>query len=121
MKRIGLVSFVIILALSAFFGCKEKGTEAKPTGIELRFRGCITFGAYVFIDGEVQGTYTTEQPSEIEIAAGPHSLYVRSNLYVSGDTFFCWTQDIDVQQDKMLPVTLSCPGNKCTPQGGGGQ
>jgi hypothetical protein len=118
MKRIGLVFLLIILALFALFGCKDKGTEAKVTGIELRFRNCLTFEAWVWIDGEYQGSYTSEQPSTIELASGAHSLFARSNMFVSGDTTFCWTTDVDVTQDKVARVLLDCPGHKCTPQGG---
>jgi hypothetical protein len=114
MKRIGLVFLMTVLALFALFGCKEKGTEAKVTGIELRFRGCLTFEAWVWIDDEYQGSYTSEQPSTIELPSGAHTLYARSNMFVSGDTMFCWTTDFSVVQDKVVQVYLDCPGNKCT-------
>ena len=124
MRRVGIASVVMLLALFALFGCnKETGSEAKVTGIELHFDSCLTFSAWVWIDDNYQGTFTDEQPTVIEMSAGQHVLYARSNIFVdqSSDTIFCWTQDFNVASNELLPVRLNCHGHRCEAAGGGAQ
>jgi len=119
MKRIGIASMMIMLALVMVYGCKQQSTEAQVTGIELQFSGCLTFEAWLWVDGEFQGSYTSEQPSTIPVAAGARSLYIRSNMFVTGDTMYCWDEQVTVEDGKVTAVTLPCAGHKCVSQGGG--
>lgn len=121
MRRVGVASVLMLLALFVLFGCKQTGTAAKVTGIELHFDSCLTFSAWVWIDDNYEGTFTDEQPTVIEIPAGAHVLYARSNIYVdqSSDTIFCWTQNVNVEKDEVQPVRLNCHGHRCEAAGGG--
>jgi len=124
MRRVGVASVVMVLALFVLFGCgKETGSEAKVTGIELRFDSCLTFSAWVWIDDNYEGTFTDEQPTVLEIPAGEHVLYARSNMFVNqtSDTVFCWTENFNVSQDEVTLVRLNCHGHRCEAAGGGAQ
>jgi hypothetical protein len=122
MRRVGVVSLLMLLALFAFFGCKETGSEAKTTGVEIHFDSCFTFAAWIWVDNNYEGTFTDEQPALLELPAGSHDLFVRSNMFVdqSSDTVFCWRQSFDVTQNEVKILRLNCHGHRCEANTGGG-
>ncbi len=122
MRRVGIASLLLLLALFAFFGCKETGSEAQTTGVEIRWDSCFTFAAWIWVDDNYQGTFTDEQPALLDIPAGSHDLYVRSNMFVdqSSDTVFCWRQTFSVEQNEVTQLRLNCHGHRCQAAGGGG-
>jgi hypothetical protein len=113
MFRVGaLLSIVLILAM--LFGCSDKTSEAKPTGVEIAFANCVTFLANVFIDDNLVGQFSSERPWFIDVAAGSHTLYVESNVdVVSSNTRFCWTQDFSVSDNNTTEILLDCDGHTC--------
>ncbi len=117
MFRVG--AFVLIaLVLSLSLGCNEKTSEAQETGLELGFMNCITFNAWVFIDGQsaenLKGSYSSERAWFIDVAAGNHTLYVESNLVVSaGNTKFCWTENFSVADGQVTYLTMDCDSTVC--------
>ncbi len=111
MTRVGAFA-LLILFVSLVVGCSEKTASVQETGIRLGFSNCLTFAAWVWIDGYYVGTYTSEQPSLIDVTAGGHTLFVRGNIVV-GDSSFCWTQDFSVSEEQVTEVTLDCVGAKC--------
>jgi hypothetical protein len=113
MFRIGaLLSIVLILAL--LVGCSDKTSEAKPTGVEIAFANCVTFNANVFIDDNYIGSFSSERPWFIDVAAGGHSMYVESNLVVvAPNTKFCWTQSFNVTDGATTNILLDCDSGAC--------
>jgi len=111
MVRIG--AFVLtVLILCLLLGCSEKTTESVQTGLELSFMNCFSFNAWVWIDGDYKGAFTSERPSVIEVAEGSHTLYAKSNIVVA-DSFFCWTQDFSVSGGEVTDLQLDCAGHGC--------
>jgi len=113
MKRIGIV--LVILLLVSAYSCGEKDTEeVKQTGLELNFTNCITFAVWLWIDGEYQGTYTSDESNFIPLSAGSHSLYAQSNLVLTEtNEYFCWSKDFNVKDGEIAYMTLDCEGNTC--------
>lgn len=111
MARLGAFVALIVL-LSLLFGCAEKTTSVQQTGLELRFANCLTFAAWVWVDGSYVGTYTSDQPNEIDVAPGSHSLFVRGNTVVA-DTSYCWTTSFSVSDGELTRLVLDCVGAKC--------
>jgi len=115
MARVG--AFVLmILFVSLLIGCSEKTSSVQNTGINLTFANCLSFAAWVWVDGSYMGTYTTEVPNLIEVPAGGHSLFVRGNIVVS-DTSYCWTSNFSVSDGQVTAVVLDCVGAKCSNPG----
>lgn len=111
MARVGAFAAITLL-IALMIGCAEKTSSTEQTGLELVFDNCITFAAWVWIDGEYVGTFTSEQPSVIELAAGGHSIFARSNMVV-GDSSYCWTRSFSVSDGQTTEVVLDCVGARC--------
>jgi hypothetical protein len=106
---------LIALVLSPSFGCSDKTSEAKPTGLQLGLANCLTFNAVVFIDDNYIGSFSSERAWFIDVAAGAHTLYVKGNLIVvSTNTSFCWTQDFNVADGQITVVDLDCNTGVCS-------
>lgn len=111
MARVGAFAALTLL-IALLIGCSEKTSSTEQTGAELVFENCITFSAWVWIDDEYVGAFTSEQPSVIALGAGAHSLFARSNMVV-GDTSYCWTRTFSVSDGQTTEVTLDCVGARC--------
>jgi hypothetical protein len=111
MVRLG-VFVSLVLFVSLLIGCSEKATSVQETGLDLRFANCLTFSAWVWIDGGYMGSYTSEQPNIIDVPAGGHTLFVRGNIVVA-DTSYCWTGNFRVSEGQITTVVLDCRGAKC--------
>jgi hypothetical protein len=111
MVRIG--AFVlIILVLGMWLGCGGKPASVQQTGLNLTFPHCGTFEASLWIDNDYVGSFTSEQPSLIDVKPGGHTLYAKSNM-VQGDSFFCWTTSFNITSQKITFVRLDCTGHGC--------
>jgi hypothetical protein len=111
MARIGAFGFVM-LALLLVLGCGGKPASVQETGLDLSFPHCYSFEAWVWIDDNYIGSFTSEQPSRIDLAPGSHTLYAKSNIVVA-DSFFCWTTSFNITQDEITFVSLDCYGHGC--------
>ncbi len=111
MARIGAFAALTIL-IALLIGCSEKTSSTEQTGLELNFAHCLTFSAWVWIDGEYVGAFTSEQPSIIEMGSGGHTLFARSNMVVA-DTSYCWTTSFNVSDGQTTEVILDCVGARC--------
>lgn len=112
MKRIGVISIILILLF--IISCGEEEEGPKRTGVEIRFQNCLTFGVWVFIDGSFKGTYSSDEPFIIDLPAGSHELEARSNYVITGeDIYFCWQQSFSVSDGKITRIVLDCDGHTC--------
>jgi hypothetical protein len=113
MFRVG--AFVlIVLILSAFFGCSDETTEAEQTGLEIGFYSCLTFNTLVFIDGNYVGSFSSERTWFIDVPVGNHLLEAHANLVVHlEDTSFCWTENFSVSENNVTHVDLDCGAAGC--------
>jgi len=111
MIRIGAAT-AMILVLLMVFGCEDKAAETQATGVNLDFENCLTFSAWVWIDGDYYDSFTSEQPSFLELSAGSHTLYARSNV-IAGDSFFCWNKEFSVADQQATDLILDCDGAGC--------
>jgi hypothetical protein len=103
------------MMLLLLLGCKEEATEAQTTGVEITFVNCLTFNAQIFIDDSYKGSYSSERPAIIELAAGSHTLWAKSNLSVNEpDTSFCWTESFSVSDGSVTRLLLDCEGHGCS-------
>lgn len=115
MKRVSLVMTIVALMLIALFtGCEEETASAEETGIRTVFEDCVTFGVYIFIEGELQTEVSTDEPQFIPLPAGTYHFYGISNASIGGN-FFCWSREITVSDGNMQDILLSCSGAECTP------
>ncbi len=114
MKRIGIMLMVLVLVF--IYSCGDKDSEGvQETGLELRFKNCITFAVWLWIDGEYQGTFTSEESNFIPIGAGSHTLYAKSNIVLTEtDEYFCWSTKFSVSDGKVTYLTLDCEGHACS-------
>jgi hypothetical protein len=113
MFRVGAL-VLIMLVCSPFFGCSEKTSEVKPTGLELGFRNCLTFNAEVFIDNNYVGSYSSERAWFIDVGAGSHALEVHGNIVVvATETKFCWTRNFNVSEGAITHIDLDCVLGEC--------
>ena len=99
---------LVVLGLSLFFGCSDKTSGAKPTGLELGFMNCFTFNAEVYIDNNDVGPFSCERVSFINVEkAGNHTLYARANC-VMADSTYSWTKNFSVVEGGTTHVDLNC-------------
>jgi hypothetical protein len=110
MVRIGVVA-LIVLSFFMLFGC-GKTTETNQTGLNVSFGHCLTFEAWVWIEQDYIGSYSSDVPSFIEYKAGSYTIYAKSNV-VAGDTCFCWTKRITISDGKTTDLRLDCVGAGC--------
>ena len=105
---------MILIAMIFVYGCGEKSTSVQETGLDLRFANCFIFAVWVEIDGNYQGTFSSERSGFIPLKAGSHTLYARSNMELA-DTgeYYCWTTDFTVSKNKITTVLLDCEGHTC--------
>jgi hypothetical protein len=111
MVRIGAVALMAV-SLFMLLGCGEKSTETTRTGVDLSFRNCLSFEAWVWIDQVYVGSFTSDLPSFIEYKSGSHTIYAKSNL-IAGDTCYCWTKTFSVSDGKATSLILDCIGAGC--------
>ena len=115
MFRVG--AFIsIALVLSLIFGCSDKTSDTQPTGLELAFGDCISFIAYVTIDGDTNAIrgYSSERAWFVDVPAGNHVLEAYANLVVvQGDSSFCWAENFSVSEGNVTRVTLLCDTAGC--------
>jgi hypothetical protein len=111
MVRIGAFA-LMVMAFFLFLGCSEKSTASEEIGVQVSFPHCLSFEALIWVDDTYVGAFSSERPAVLEIAAGSHTLYAKSNLVVA-DSFYCWTQDFSVASGKLSYVELDCYGHGC--------
>jgi hypothetical protein len=112
MRQLGAVVLVLALLPVLLAGCSDDSQEVTPTGIRLTFTECLTFGVWVFVEGEYQGMLSSEEPGFFALAPGTYELYMASNANI-GDTYFCWTDQITVSEGSTTSLTYSCDGAEC--------
>jgi hypothetical protein len=125
MRRIGSCMVVLTAVLMFLLGCEEETTSVNQTGFQIRFavlelreierivgdqvvidtitidQPPLTFGVWVFVDGEYQGLASTDEPKFFELPAGTFDLYARANMRkVSEDTFYSWARRFSVEDGK---------------------
>jgi hypothetical protein len=113
MRQLGAVLFILALTSLLLAGCSDDTQETEPTGIRVEFTECLTFGVWVFVEGEYQGMISSEEPGFVALAPGTYELYMRSNAKL-GDTYFCWTDQISVTENNTTSLRYSCDGAECT-------
>ncbi|MCK4548803.1 MAG: hypothetical protein KAU49_01495 [Candidatus Krumholzibacteria bacterium] len=112
MRQLGAIILILALMPVLLAGCSDDSQEVAPTGISLNFTDCLTFGIWVFIEGEYQGMASSEEPSFFALAPGSYELYMRSNA-MYGDIYVCWTDQITVSDGNTTGLTYSCDGAEC--------
>jgi len=112
MRQLGAVILILALMPVLLAGCLDDSQEVTPTGIRLTFTECLTFGVWVFIEGEYQGMISSEEIGFIPLAPGSYELYMASNAKI-GNTYFCWTEQITVADGSTTNLTYSCDGAEC--------
>jgi hypothetical protein len=112
MRQLGAVLFILILLPVWLSGCSDDTQEVVPTGIKLYFTDCLTFGVWVFVEGEYQGMCSSEEQCFFPLAPGTYELYMRSNASY-GEIFVCWTDQITVTENNTTSLTYSCDGAEC--------
>ncbi len=112
MRQLGIVIFILALMPVLLAGCSDDTQKVTPTGIELKFTECLTFGVWVFVDDEFQGMASSEEPAFFALAPGTYELYLRGNAYLD-DTYFCWTDEISVSDGNTTVLYYSCDGAEC--------
>jgi hypothetical protein len=113
MRQLGAAIFILALMSLLLAGCSDDTEEVTPTGIRVEFTECLTFGVWVFVEGEYQGMISSEEPGFVELAPGTYELYMRSNAKL-GDTYYCWTDQISVTENTTTGLSYSCDGAECT-------
>jgi len=113
MRQFGAVIFMLALMPVLLAGCSDNSQEVAPTGIKLIYTDCLSFGIWVFVDGEYQGLASSEEPAFFPLASGTYDLYMASNARI-GDTYFCWTDQVTVSEGSTKTLTYSCDGHECT-------
>ncbi len=112
MRQLGAVICILALMPVLLAGCSDDTQEVTPTGIRLTFTECLTFGVWVFLDGDYQGMVASEEPAFIAVAPGEYELYMRSNANY-GDIYVCWTDEISVSDGNTTVLSYSCDGAEC--------
>jgi len=113
MRQLGAAIFILVLMSLFLAGCSDDTQDVQPTGIRVSFTDCLTFGIWVFVEGEYQGMVSSEEPGFIELAPGSYELYMRSNAKL-GDVYFCWTDQVSVSDGTTTSLTFSCEGAECS-------
>jgi hypothetical protein len=109
MRRVGALFALAILAALFLAGCEEETVGVVETGIEVHCVNCFAFKVDVFIDGEVIGSLSTEEPRFFEVSSGPHSLYAAGNaINHSTNEGWCWTLDFSVSDGSITRIILEC-------------
>ena len=112
MRQLGAVIFILALMPVLLAGCSDDTQEVVPTGIQLNFTDCLTFGVWVHVDDEYMGMASSEEPAFITLAPGTYELYLRGNAYL-GEIYFCWTEEISVSDGNTTVLYFSCDGAEC--------
>jgi hypothetical protein len=113
MKRVsGVLIIAVILLLAVSPGCKKE-TTTDETGLNITTANCLTFGIWVFLDGQYQGMISSEEPHFFSLPSGTYELSARSNADL-GEIYFCWTQEVTVNDGGTTEVLLDCDGAECT-------
>ena len=112
MRQLGAVLLILALMPVLLTGCSDDSQEVTPTGIRLDFTECLTFGVWVFVEGEYQGMLSSEESGFFPLAAGTYELYMASNAKI-GNTYFCWTDQVTVTEGSTTDRTYSCDGAEC--------
>ena len=112
MRQLGAVIVILALMPVLLVGCSDDTQEVTPTGIQLIFTDCLTFGVWVFVEGEYQGMASSEEPAFFALAPGTYELYMRSNANLEG-IYVCWTDQISVSEGNTTVLTYSCDGAEC--------
>ena len=112
MRQLGAVILILALLPVLLAGCSDDSQEVAPTGIQLNFTECLTFGVWVFVEGEYQGIASSEEPAFFALAPGTYELYLRSNAQL-GDTYACWTDQISIADGSTTILSYSCDGAAC--------
>ncbi len=113
MRQLGAAILILALMPVLLTGCSDDTQEVTPTGIKLNFEQCLSFGVWVFVEGEYQGMASSEEPTFFDLAPGSYTLYMRSNALI-GDTYFCWTDEVSVSENATTELTYSCDGHECS-------
>jgi hypothetical protein len=112
MRQLGAVLFILALMSVLLAGCSDDSQEVTPTGIRLTYTECLSFGVWVFVEGEYQGMASSEEPTFFALAPGTYELYMASNARI-GDTYFCWTDQVTITDGNTTSLTYSCDGHEC--------
>ena len=131
MRRIGIATIVLTVALMVFIGCGEETAGTDETGFEVRFATLefreierivgtsieidtitleqppLTFAVWVFVDDEYQGRASTDVSKFFPFPSGSFDMYVRSNMRkVAEDTFYSWTRRFSVNDNNTTFLTF---------------
>ncbi|MCK4538104.1 MAG: hypothetical protein KAV42_04840 [Candidatus Krumholzibacteria bacterium] len=115
MKRISGVALVlaIILALT-ITGCEDDSQSTEATGFELVIEECLSFGVYVYVDGEFQDFASTDEPHFFPLPAGTYDVWAYGNATI-GNQYACWSNQVTVRDTDVVRLTLFCSEeNICT-------
>ncbi len=116
MRRIGVLTLILMMGLIFIYSCGEKAEEAKQTGVQIRFRDCLIFAVYLWIDDNYVGTFSSEEPFFLDMNPGNHTLRAKSNYVITGeevDEYFCWDTTFTVYDGKTTFFVLECEGHTC--------
>jgi hypothetical protein len=112
MRQLGAVILILALMPVLLTGCSDDTEEVSPTGIRVNFSDCLTFGIWVFVDGEFQGMASSEEAAFFALAPGTYELYLRSNATLD-NTYFCWTDQVSITDGNTTSRYYSCDGAEC--------
>ena len=112
MKQLGAVVLILALIPGLLAGCSDDTQEVNPTGFRLTFTDCLSFGVWVFVEGEYQGMASSDEPAFFELGPGTYELYLRSNASL-GEIYACWTAQISISEGNTTSLTYSCDGAAC--------
>ena len=114
MRQLGAVlSIFVILMPLLLAGCSDDTQEVTVTGLRLEFTECLSFGVWIFVEGEYQGMASTEEVYPLELPSGTYEIYLRGNAML-GETYFCWgPETVTVTDGEMTTRRYSCDGAEC--------
>ncbi|MBU8922257.1 MAG: hypothetical protein KOO63_10610 [Bacteroidales bacterium] len=111
MKRISGVALVlaIILALT-ITGCEDDSQSAEATGFDLVIEDCLSFGVYVYIDGEFQDFASTDEPHFFPLPSGTYEIWAYGNAKDNNtNQYICWRDyQVTVNDGSVTRLTLYC-------------
>ncbi|HUV37151.1 MAG TPA: hypothetical protein VMX58_09470 [Patescibacteria group bacterium] len=130
MKRVGIATVILTMAVLFMIGCEEDATGVDETGFEVRFvalelreierivgqsieidtitleQPALTFAVWVFVDDEYQGRASTDEPRFFSFPSGTYDMYVRSNMRkVTQDTFYSWKRRFTIDENATAFLT----------------